>query len=324
MDTTKVKNWNEAKYRIVHWMMEKMREVSIGQLLSQGHLPSSLLEINSLLNEVTIMALLPYETYEHGFFTYESLRAAAFTINDSMLKQNHIESLLKNLSAEKLVQHCLIKTKGECPHEVIVAAETIVESHKDEFLPRFREIFKQDIGLDAQQLLTILHPLLSPSNESAATYDDQILLCRQLGDSDTRVNQKTIDMVSGQVKKSFRIYHLRCLPFDEHSTISSLLPLLTQNDEFVITANYWCDKDGLLWGQLIVIVLATENIDNLLKNIFFGHGWLIEQECAHPILLFLAALPMGLSAFNLQLLQEHHRFMRLEHYEAMRIMPTLV
>ena len=36
MDTTKVKSWNEAKYRIVHWVLEKMREVPIGKLLADG------------------------------------------------------------------------------------------------------------------------------------------------------------------------------------------------------------------------------------------------------------------------------------------------
>jgi len=62
MDNSKVKNWNEAKYRIVHWILEKMREVPIGKILAEGYLPSSLLEINALLREVTITALLPYET----------------------------------------------------------------------------------------------------------------------------------------------------------------------------------------------------------------------------------------------------------------------
>lgn len=78
MDTTKVKNWNEAKYRIVHWVLEKMREVPIGKLLADGYLPSSILEINALLNEVTITALLPFESYENGVFIHENTHASCY------------------------------------------------------------------------------------------------------------------------------------------------------------------------------------------------------------------------------------------------------
>ncbi len=323
MDTTKVKNWNEAKYRISHWLMEKMREVSIGQLLSQGHLPSSLLEINVLLNEVTIMALLPYETYENGFFAHESMRSAAFMINNNV-QQQKLQSLIEKMGEGQLVQYCLLKTKHESIKEIIVASEALADSYQSEFLDSFKADFSRLYVLDAPQLISLLHPLLSPINESAESYDEQILLCRQLGDSDTRVSQKTVDMVSGEHKKSFRIYSLRCLPFDEYSQIHSLLPSLTQHDEFVITANYWRDKEGLLWGQLIVVVLDKENIDSRVRKLFFDNGWLIEQECAHPILLLQAALPMGLSLFNLNLLREHHRFMRLDNHDAMRIMPMLM
>ena len=60
-----------------------------------------------------------------------------------------------------------------------------------------------------------------------------------------------------------------------------------------------------MWGQLIIVVRDSENTDEFVKKIFADRGWLIEQECAHPLIVLQASLPMCLSFFISDLLKEH-------------------
>ena len=124
MDNSKVKNWNEAKYRIVHWVLEKMREVPIGKILAEGYLPSSLLEINALLREVTITALLPYETYGEGVFVHENTQASCYFF-DGFIKKEIVANIFDELLIGQIFQICMIKNTNKKTQYVVALSEKV-------------------------------------------------------------------------------------------------------------------------------------------------------------------------------------------------------
>ena len=222
MDNSKVKNWNEAKYRIVHWVLEKMREVPIGKILAEGYLPSSLLEINALLREVTITALLPYETYGEGVFVHENTHASCYFL-ESFLKKEVAESIFNTLLVGQILQICMIKNKDKKTQYVVGLSEKVDVKSEREPLITFNQQMEDQHRMDAQGLLNLLHPFLNVENGDVPNYEEDVLLCRQLGDSDTEVTNKTIDIKNDEKSKAFRIYTLRCLGWDDTSVIHEVL-----------------------------------------------------------------------------------------------------
>ncbi len=323
MDTTKVKNWNEAKYRIVHWVLEKMREVPIGKLLADGYLPSSILEINALLNEVTITALLPFESYEDGVFIHENTHASCYFLQ-GFLNRDVAKSVFDGLLVGQILQICMIKNKNKNTQYVAALSQKVDMKGEQEPLVSFNQQMEGQQRMDAQGLLALLYPFLNTEETVVPQYEDDVLLCRQLGDSDTQVTKNTIDIKNNNQSKSFRIYTLRCLGWDENGIIHEVLESLSTIEEFIVTSNYCRDEKGFLWGQLIIVVRESENTDEFVKKIFSDRGWLIEKECAHPLLVLQACLPMCMSFFINDLLKEHHRFIRFDTDEAIKVMPLLV
>lgn len=320
MDNSKVKNWNEAKYRIVHWVLEKMREVPIGKILAEGYLPSSLLEINALLREVTITALLPYETYGEGVFVHENTQASCYFF-DGFIKKEIVANVFDELLIGQIFQICMIKNTNKKTQYVVALSEKVDLKTEREPLVILNQRMEGQQRMDAQGLLNLLHPFLNVESGDVPSYEEDVLLCRQLGDSDTQVTNKTIDIKNDGKSKSFRIYTLRCLGWDDTCVIHEVLMSLGKIEEFIVTSNYYRDEKGLLWGQLIIVVRDSENTDEFVKKIFADRGWLIEQECAHPLIVLQASLPMCLSFFISDLLKEHHRFIRFNTDEAIKVMP---
>lgn len=323
MDDYKVKNWNEAKYRIAHWILEKLREVSIGKLLADGDLPSSLLEINALLNNVTITALLPFESYEDGFFSHEATHASAYLV-DGYANKLLLESVFDELLTGQILQSVMLKNKNSKALYVISLSEKDDLSNGKERISVFNSIMEEYKRIDPQGLLDILYPVLNSEGFSVPEYDSNVLIGLQLGDSNTEITRTGAVISKDNSSKSFRIYTLRCLAWDENAKIKDCLMSVENIEEFFISSNYFRDEKGDLWGQVIVVISDSYESDSYIRKIFADHGWLIEQECAQPLLILQAMLPMGLSFFIRDLLKEHHRFIRFNRQEAIKVMPLQI
>ncbi len=323
MDDYKVKNWNEAKYRIAHWILEKLREVSIGKLLADGEMPSSLLEINGLLDSVTIAALLPFESYEDGFFSHEATYASAYLL-DGYVNKSVIESVFDELLTDQILQSVMLKYKNSKTLHVISLAEKDDHSNQKERMSAFNGMMEEYKRIDPQGLLNALYPVLNSEEYPVPEYDGNVLIGLQLGDSNTEITRRGVVISNDSSSKSFRIYTLRCLGWDENARINDCLMSVQNIEEFFVTSNYFRDEKGDLWGQVIVVISDSYDSDSYIKKIFADHGWLIEQECAQPLLILQAMLPMGLSFFIRDLLKEHHRFIRFNRQEAIKVMPLQI